>query len=823
MLHKQSLRPDFFSTVFIFVQLAFYAARGFVANPLRDDVSESVVHRRLRPYYRNGSFPLTRTLFADHPERRRFPRQLEADAYARQGSRSDGSDQQQQKRPDRLSYSNGTEFDDDYDRSELEQRRSYAARKTQERRLRNQYAGGDYDYSRESESEYFLQQGPYPHEDKECRYVTRQTKSSLNSLPITSGSAVVSLPMGSFVLYCTQNPNGKILTFPLYCNEEANNGHAAGTGGIVTDIEHPCHQLKVVEDRNNLQNPAHFVIPLTKGYYTRPYRVDYDTGGFTLFPALEAFYFKYLTDVETVFFGGAGTVLLFANDNQEAGAPFADTLAPIYLVKHGEIRLCGFTDIQNTRKVTAWKRPDKTSSMIVAYLQQRSGTRRSLLHFFEIRLHRGHCVSRHYEYQQTLGAAEYRGGRNTQCAYEPFTVDHCLCGAQDIKFVSSKGYQTSHLVIGLSLRAEKENDACPVSERIMPENAFDKSFCCCPHANQYSFLLDYSHESRKFGKSGRHGVLDLRSLQGDSAAVTEIREIKTESCCNIFQTSSPSGRTELYSIEPDDDGFPQLFQFIDHGLPPYAHSSSLGYCDTNDVIVSYDLHAFQSDNTIFHIKCSKDTPFHPSSTRHSPNMSLAEHRSQSKWLDYRSAYYSQQPYNRSTLNAHPKAGSVYSPLPHAPTRYQSYRFRNLPSEPRWSSSSADHGRLSAIHPDSDDYYSRNMTGIGSSRRKPRDYPYPAPPNPRYMRPPSEPRKRFSSYPPGMPLAHFNPNPYRTTAKSPTIRVNSTTDLNISPIPTYSLYIFTGKNDTDSRPYRPPYLVPNGQHTIHPGIRYNETA
>jgi hypothetical protein len=76
--------------------------------------------------------------------------------------------------------------------------------------------------------------------------------------------------------------------------------------------------------------------------------------------------------------------------------------------------------------------------------------------------------------------------------------------------------------------------------------------------------------------------------------VTEITHLPTEKCCMVFQTTSPLGSTELYTIEKDQRGKMRVDQFYNSGLPQFVEKSSFGYCTSNDLIISYTLHSFQT-------------------------------------------------------------------------------------------------------------------------------------------------------------------------------------------------------------------------------------
>lgn len=190
-----------------------------------------------------------------------------------------------------------------------------------------------------------------------------------------------------------------------------------------------------------------------------------------------------------------------------------------------------------------------------------------------------------------------------------------------------KRYNTAHLGVALSNnRINRKGEACPVEELLSPENDNNKAFCCCPSANDHSFLIEWSRESQTFDiygeKSGAfqelHGYpksvrlligknlwLHLIKITGNASVITfshlhffsqvsEMTQLQTEKCCPVFQTVSPLGETHLYTLEYNQEGDLTVYTFLGHGLPAFVESSSYGYCDDNDLIVSYQLHSFQS-------------------------------------------------------------------------------------------------------------------------------------------------------------------------------------------------------------------------------------
>ncbi|XP_055331916.1 uncharacterized protein LOC129583905 isoform X2 [Paramacrobiotus metropolitanus] len=437
----------------------------------------------------------------------------------------------------------------------------------------------------------------------DCPIQTKETKSSHADIPTTSASAIVSIPTGDFILYCSQHPAKTILAYPLYCSGYGDEG--MGKDATPTLIDNTCFDIRVVDDLNNLEKPNHLIIALTKAGHSAAYQVDYSSSTLKLLPCLHVFEYKYLVDFESVPLGHAGTLLAFANNNVEPTAAYHESVQPLYIAKDGKIALCGFADIQNVLDVTAWKK--SVDSIILVYSQRRGNTRRTLLHLFEIRFKDGYCDVRPYKHQKTIGAAVYDGQRNTLCAYEPFTIDQCLCGVEDLQILRAPHYhKTVHLGVALSNNVKYETDgACPVEERLQPDNQYDKSFCCCPLANQRSFIIEYSGQSRSFDFMSDDDNA-FQTLYAGPESATEISQLQTEKCCPVFQTISPVGETSLYTLEQNRYGGWQVYQFINHGLPSYAESSSFGYCDDNDVIVSYTLHSFQADNTIYHIRCNWD-------------------------------------------------------------------------------------------------------------------------------------------------------------------------------------------------------------------------
>jgi hypothetical protein len=370
-------------------------------------------------------------------------------------------------------------------------------------------------------------------------------------------------------------------------------------------MEHTCYDIRVVDDLINLVKPNQLVVALVKGGHSVAYQADYESGTLHLLRCSQVFEYNYLTDLETVNLEDAGNLLIFSNNNVEPGAGYYDAIAPIYIAKKGHLSICGFADIQHTTDVTSWKRPGQ-EAIILSFVQQQGNSRRSLIHLFELHFKNGRCVVKPFKRQRTIGSAAYRGQRNTLCASEPFTIDQCLCGVQDIQILSSIRYQSAHLAVALANNIRNEHDmGCPVEELLSPENDNDKAFCCCPTANTFSFVVAYSRRSKSFDfLSAKPSA--FQELYGQQRSVTEITALQTDKCCPVFQTVSPLGATELYMLEENMDGDLQVFSFVNHGLPAYVQRSSYGYCDDNDIIVSYTLHSFQPENTIYHILCNEE-------------------------------------------------------------------------------------------------------------------------------------------------------------------------------------------------------------------------
>jgi hypothetical protein len=98
----------------------------------------------------------------------------------------------------------------------------------------------------------------------------------------------------------------------------------------------------------------------------------------------------------------------------------------------------------------------------------------------------------------------------------------------------------------------------------------------------------------------------LQELTGGPNSVTEITHLPTENCCLVFQTISPLGATELYTIEYDESKKLRVYRFFRHGLPSFVERSTFGYCNNNDLILSYTIHNYQSENSIFHLRCNRE-------------------------------------------------------------------------------------------------------------------------------------------------------------------------------------------------------------------------
>lgn len=131
--------------------------------------------------------------------------------------------------------------------------------------------------------------------------------------------------------------------------------------------------------------------------------------------------------LQTVALGDAGTLLAFSNNNVDPTAELYDKQAPIYIAKNGELAFCGYAEVYNTLDVTSWKRGLR-DEIILIYSARIGASKRSVIYYFELRFLNGKCEVSPYRYQQTTGVAQYRGSRNTECASEPFTIDHCICG-----------------------------------------------------------------------------------------------------------------------------------------------------------------------------------------------------------------------------------------------------------------------------------------------------------------------------------------------------------------------------------------------------------
>jgi hypothetical protein len=471
-------------------------------------------------------------------------------------------------------------------------------------RIRND--GGDFGYAREGRNGREGRRGGSrgDRDRNTCPIQTKETRSSHIDLPTTSSSAIVSTPTGDYILYCSQSPPRTILAYQLYCGGSGEDG--IGKEAVHSVIDRSCSDIRVVDDLTNLLKPKHLVVVLANGEHSAAYRVDYDSNVIKLLPCSHIFEFKYLTDLETVGLGDAGTLLAFANNNVDLTAEYHETLAPIYIAKHGEIALCGYAEVKRTWDVTSWRRGLR-DEIILIYSARVGHSRRSVLYYFELRFMHGRCHVKPWRHQKSTGAAPYNGHRNTLCASQPFTIDQCLCGVEDLKILTTPNrYRSVHLGVALANHNEDENAAsCPLEEQLTPNNANEKSFCCCSRANERTFIIEYSPYSKNFDFL-RHKETAFQELYGRQKSVTELSQLQTEKCCPIFQTVSPLGETELYTLEYNSHRELQVYTFVNHGLPHYAESSSYGYCDDNDLIVSYTLHSFQSDNTIYHIKCNQE-------------------------------------------------------------------------------------------------------------------------------------------------------------------------------------------------------------------------
>ncbi|OQV24726.1 hypothetical protein BV898_01318 [Hypsibius exemplaris] len=447
----------------------------------------------------------------------------------------------------------------------------------------------------------------YSYRDEEgdsCPIETRETQSQQTDFPLTAASAVLSVPIGDFILYATEAPGKAIISYNLNCDGP----DARGKDPLYTASANSCFHLQVVEDLVNKQVPIPIVICLSHGAFSTAFRVDYDQNQFRLQPCLQIIEHKHLTDVATVSAGKHGALVAFSNNDLRPEAEYHETIAPIYIARAGQLLLCGYVDLQHTTDVALWH--VRKNEFVAAYIERRPGSRRSLIHLFEIVLKNGRCHSiRPKRDQSMIGGAHYKGQSNTLCASEPFTIDHAICGAEDIQFLTShdKVYHSStHLAIAIANDAFEEGRVgCPHEELVCPDNTRQKCFCACPHANHRSLVIEFDSNSGIFDFS-HHQLNTFQELMAGPESVTEILHLPTERCCMVFQTISPLGSTELYTIERDDRSNMRVFQFFDSGLPHFAEKSSFGYCSANDLIISYTLHSFQTDNTIYHLQCNKD-------------------------------------------------------------------------------------------------------------------------------------------------------------------------------------------------------------------------